>query len=161
VRAARVFRLPAHPSRRAAAAVELALVLPLLLTIILGVWDMGRLVDVSQILINAAREGGRCASTGQVDPSGIQQAVVQYLNQAGIPTAGATVTLDNLTNSDNGDPRIADQLDQFRIAVTLPSNNVRWIATGGLIGSSTLRAECLWNSMRDLPLTVSTTIPIE
>ena len=157
---ARTPSLSPSEARRGVAAVELALVLPLLLTILLGVWDIGRLVDASQILDNAAREGGRCASTGQVDVTGIRQAVLNYLAQSGLSTSGVTVAVDNLTNPGNDDPTTADQLDRFRVTVTLPSDNVRWIVTNNLIGSKTLQATCVWNSMRDLPLTVSTTIPV-
>ena len=153
-------RTPAPGARRGAAAVELAVVLPLLLTLLLGVWDMGRLIDASQILSSAAREGARCASTGQVDSAGVQSAVLSYLTQAGLSTTGATVTISNLTTPSNTDPLSATQLDVFRITVTLPSNNVRWIVINNLAGSSTLQTSCLWNSMRDLPLTVSTTIPV-
>jgi Flp pilus assembly protein TadG len=150
---------PARETRRGAAAVELAVVLPLLLTLLLGVWDMGRLIDASQILSSAAREGARCASTGQVDVTGIQTAVLNYLTQAGLSTTGATVTVSNLT-SPGTDPLVATQLDQYRISVTLPSNNVRWVVLNNLAGSTTLTTSCLWNSMRDLPLTVPTTIPV-
>jgi Flp pilus assembly protein TadG len=137
----------------------MAMVLPLLVTTLLGVWDIGRLVDAYQILTNAAREGGRCCSTGQVTSDGIKTAVLAYLKQAGITTTGVTVTVTNLTNAGASDPTTADQLDQFRTTVTLPSSNVRYILMNNLIGSSSLTASCTWNSMRDIPLTVTTTIP--
>jgi len=140
--------------------VELALVLPLLLTLLLGVWDLGRLIDATQILNNATREGGRCASTGQIDADSIRDTVLSYLTQSGLRTNGVTVTVTNLTNNTNNDPTTADQLDQFEITTTLPSANVRWIAMGGLLGSNTLRATTRWNSMRDIPLTVPSSIPV-
>ncbi|SIO31561.1 Flp pilus assembly protein TadG [Singulisphaera sp. GP187] len=151
---------PVWGPRRGAVAVELALVLPLLLTLLLGVWDLGRLIDAVQILNNATREGGRCASTGQVSVTEIQQAVLNAMSQAGLVTTGVTVTVTNLTNAANSDPMVADQLDQFEITTTLPSNNVRWIAMNNLLGSNTLTATCRWNSMKDIPLTVPTSIPI-
>ncbi|WP_406698672.1 TadE/TadG family type IV pilus assembly protein [Singulisphaera sp. Ch08] len=151
---------PCLGPRRGTAAVELALTLPLLLTLLMGVWDMGCLIDATQILNNAAREGGRCASTGQLSVAEVQQAVLNYLTQAGIRTAGATVTVTNLTTAANTDPRTADQLDQFQITATIPSNSVRWIVMNNLIGSNTLTATCFWSSMRDIPLTVPTSIPI-
>jgi Flp pilus assembly protein TadG len=152
------FRTP-PTARRGAVAVELGLVLPLLVTLLLGVWDIGRLIDASQILDNAAREGGRCASTGKVTTSGVQTAVLEYLKQAGLSTTGVTVSVSDLTTSGNSDPTTATQLDQYQITVTMPSNNVRWIVMNNLIGSSSLTSTCLWNSMKDIPLSVSTTIP--
>lgn len=45
--------------RRGVAAVEAAVLLPLALMLMLGTWEVGRMVEVGQILNNAAREGGR------------------------------------------------------------------------------------------------------
>jgi hypothetical protein len=86
--------------------------------------------------------------------------VTSYLTQAGLSTTGVTVTVANVTTPANTDPLTATQLDQFKITVTLPSNNVRWVLLNNLAGSATLTTSCLWNSMRDLPLTVPTTIPV-
>ncbi|MGL6096627.1 MAG: TadE/TadG family type IV pilus assembly protein [Fimbriiglobus sp.] len=48
-----------------AAAVEFALVLIfILIPVILGVWDVGRLILVQQIVANSAREGARLAAQG-------------------------------------------------------------------------------------------------
>jgi len=52
--------------RRAAAAVEFACVLPFLLLLILGVWEVARMVQVVQIMTFAAREGARTASQGYI-----------------------------------------------------------------------------------------------
>jgi Flp pilus assembly protein TadG len=53
---------------RGAAAVEFALVLPLLLMIVLGTIDWGWYFFVSQIVTNAAREGARVGSLTAYDP---------------------------------------------------------------------------------------------
>src|SRR5437016_2897541 len=52
--------------RSAAAAVELAFMMPFLLILLLGVWEVGRLIEVQQILNDAAREGARLASLGHI-----------------------------------------------------------------------------------------------
>ena len=49
---------------RGVAAVEAAVLLPLALMLMLGTWEVGRMVEVSQILNNAAREGGRMRRPG-------------------------------------------------------------------------------------------------
>lgn len=146
--------------RRGAIAAEFALTLPLLLTLLLGIWDLGRLLDVNQILSNAAREGGRQASTGKASVAHVQQAVLGSLTQAGVSTTGASVTVTNVTDSSRSDPVGAHQLDQFRITATLPSNNVRWVILNNLMGPQQLQASCIWSSMRDIPLAVPTSIPI-
>lgn len=86
---------------------------------------------------------------------------MSYLERAGISTTGVTVGISNLTQPSVTNPQLATQMDLIKVTVTLPSNNVRWIVLSGLIGSSTLTASSAWNSMRDIPLTVSTTIPID
>jgi Flp pilus assembly protein TadG len=54
-------------SRRAQAALEFALAIPVLLTLILGVLDAGRVVVAATSLNNAAREGARYAATHVYD----------------------------------------------------------------------------------------------
>ena len=55
------------PSERGAAAVEFALVLPLLLMLVLGGIDWGWYFFVREVAINAAREGARVGSVNAVD----------------------------------------------------------------------------------------------
>jgi Flp pilus assembly protein TadG len=58
-------RLPATPRReRAAAAVEFALVLPILLLLLGGIIDYGRFFFTQLQLTNAAREGARAGIAG-------------------------------------------------------------------------------------------------
>src|SRR5207248_97455 len=60
-------RQPPRPApRAAAAAVEFAVVLPLIFLLLLGTWEVARLVQVHAILCNAVREGARLAAQGQV-----------------------------------------------------------------------------------------------
>ena len=135
-------------ARGGVAAVEFALVLPLILSLLLGVWEVGRLIQVNQILSNAAREGGRQASTGLLSNSEVQTAVTQYLDRAGLPTSHATVTVTNLTSG--VDAKLADQMNQFQVTVTLPVADVKWIALSLVTSSNTtLSASASWSSLRD------------
>jgi len=59
---------------RGAAAVEMALVLPLLLFILFGIIDYGRLLNAQLTLTEAAREGARAAALGQSADSRVQSA---------------------------------------------------------------------------------------
>src|SRR5687768_8235143 len=67
-------RMNAKPARRGAAAVEFALTLPLLMVLLLGLWEVGRLIQLAQVLNNAAREGARVAAQGMT------------INNSGSPT---------------------------------------------------------------------------
>jgi Flp pilus assembly protein TadG len=52
---------------RGAAAVELGILLPLLLLIVLGIIDFGRMLNAQVTLTQAAREGSRLAALGNAD----------------------------------------------------------------------------------------------
>lgn len=51
---------------RGAAAVEFALVVPMLLLLVFGIIDFGRMLNVKITLTQAAREGARAAAVGTV-----------------------------------------------------------------------------------------------
>ena len=88
-----------RPLRRGVAAVELAFVFLLfMIPLLIGIWEVGRLIQVQQIVSNSAREGARLSAqaytinstntptqikvrTGTVN---IQDAVYDYLYAAGL-----------------------------------------------------------------------------
>ena len=61
----RIRRLVTRRAERGAAAVEMALVLPMLLFVVFGIIDFGRLLNAQITLTEAAREGARAAAMGQ------------------------------------------------------------------------------------------------
>lgn len=147
--------------RKATATVELAVILPFLLPLLLGVWEVGRLLEAQQILSNAAREGGRHAATGNATATEVRQVVIDYLVNNKIPIANAKVTIENLTSSSRPDPIDANQLDQFRITVEIPFNEVRWILLDQITNVDTIRGYAEWFSMKDIPIEVNLNIPLE
>jgi Flp pilus assembly protein TadG len=149
--------LPRPVRRRGTAAVEFAVVLPFLMLLILGIWEVGRMVEVQNLLTNAAREGARFASAGHKTTTEIQQAAVQYLNQNGIAASTDMVTVTNLTSGKP--PEQADQLDHLRISVTIPFNLARWAFVTQITAVTNLNGTADWYSMKDAPLTVNTVIP--
>ena len=147
-------------NRRATAAVEVAVCLPLLCTLVIGAWEVGRLVEVKQLLCNATREGGRQAATGNVSADQVKQDVVNYLTINGI--SGVTtsmVTFQDLTNPAVKDPTNATQMDRLRVSVTVPYTVFRWSLLSQITSDTTLSAQADWFSMRDSPITVNSTIP--
>ena len=146
--------------RRGTAAVELAVCLPFLLVVIMGIWEVGRMVQAQQLIANAAREGGRQASAGQQTSANLQQHVVNYLNMNGLTNVDTTmVSLVNKTNAARSDPTTATQLDQFELTVTVPYSAIRYSTIAQITPTTTLTASADWYSMKDSPLTVTTTIP--
>lgn len=153
------FRNAKTPQRRGVASVELAALLPLLVLLLLGTWEVGRLVDVQQSITNAAREGGRQASTGTKSVAQVQQAVTNYLARAGLPTTNVVVTVSNATDTSRPEPYGANQLDRFRVDVTMPFNDVRWVMINNFTSGYSIRSKSVWMSNRDIPVTLGTAIP--
>jgi Flp pilus assembly protein TadG len=146
-------------SRRGTAAVEMAFVTPLIVTLLLGTWEMGRLVEVQQIISDAAREGGRQASCGQMTSGQVATAVKNYVSIAGLPTADLVVTVSDLTNPGT-DVSQATALDQLQITVTLPFADVRWTPLTLVTNNSTLvTATVIWYSALPVSYPTSVTSP--
>jgi Flp pilus assembly protein TadG len=68
--------------RRGVAAVEFGLCLPLIVLILLGIWEVGRIVQVSNLLWNSAREAARDASVGQDNLQTVASNTLTYLQSA-------------------------------------------------------------------------------
>jgi Flp pilus assembly protein TadG len=159
--------------RRASASVELALLAPVLLLLLLGIWEIGRLVQMQQIVDNAAREGARQAARGDLTSAQVQTAVIQYLQDAGINTNGVTFTyMDNSASPavqrtspiDLNNPSIdiidANPSDQIHVAVNVPYKNVRWLAINLFLSDTTMMtASADWYCMKNKPLIINTVIP--
>jgi Flp pilus assembly protein TadG len=154
-----------HQPRRGVATIEFALVAPILVLLLLGIWEIGRLVQVMEVLYNAAREGARQASTATATLTDIKANVRSYIQNAEPSISNLTgydMTYANITRPSVTDPTGATQLDKFTITVTLPFRNVSWLATTYFIpANATLTAKVEWYSMRDLPVTITTGLPVE
>ncbi len=154
-----MLRRPASTPRRAAAAVEFAVLSPFLVVLLLGLWEVGRLVEVSQTLNNAAREGARQAATGQLSNAQVQAVVLNYLASAGIPTQNATVTVNDLT-SPGADASAAAQMDRLQVTVTVPLSDVRWAALYLVTSPGTqLSGQATWLSLKDQDYPTTVTSP--
>lgn len=141
------------------AAVEFALLLPFILILLLGLWEVGRLIEVNQLLYNAAREGCRQASTGLINNAAVQQVVVNYLKNAGLPTLNVVVDVQDATKPGT-DVSNATWMDQLQVTVTIPCADVLW-STLDLVTTATskLTVQAAWNSMKDQSYPTTITAP--
>jgi Flp pilus assembly protein TadG len=75
---------PAKTRRRrdGTAAVEFACCLPLLMMILTGMLQVGRITEVQQVAWNSAREAARDASVGQANLSAVAANLLMYLQSA-------------------------------------------------------------------------------
>jgi len=82
---------PSNPKRSTRAArshagqslAELALMLPMLMLVLLGTLDLGRLLDAYVVMTNAAREGARYGSSNPTATSEIRNRAVAEANGSG------------------------------------------------------------------------------
>ena len=157
--------------RGGVAAVEAAVVLPVLLTIMLGVWEVGRMLEIHAILTNAVRESARMAAGGLSNDQEVTVAMVQthvknYLTAAGLPSAavnGAVITLTNLSANSWTDPCDAKPQDRFRVTVTIPAgaayNSLQWSPVSTMTGTTSMTVSADWQSANDSLVTVNATLP--
>ena len=80
-------------SQRGAALLEMALTLPLLLLVCVGILEFGRAYQTWQILTNAAREGARMAVLPDPTPGIVETRVREYM-AAGQLSEYGTATVD-------------------------------------------------------------------
>lgn len=72
-----------HRRRRSGlAAVEFAVCAPVMFLLLLGLWEIGRMTEVSTVMWNSAREAGRDASLGQQDFATVANNLLTYLQSA-------------------------------------------------------------------------------
>lgn len=89
-----------HRRARGQGLVEFALVLPIFLILLMGVFDLGRAVFAYNSVTNAAREGARLAIVNQ-DTSLITERALAQTSFAG--TGSPTVTISFRKNTPNDD----------------------------------------------------------
>jgi Flp pilus assembly protein TadG len=124
-------------ARCGVAAVEFALIAPLLILTMLGAIDVGRFINVGQIVNDASREGARQASRNAVtNVSEVDAVVLSYLRDAFrdpsltatinvTDSSGAPISGGDLTKTSSGSSSSGSSL---RVTVALSYDKVRWMA---------------------------------
>lgn len=84
---------PERRGERGAAAVEFALVFPLLALLVLGIIDFGMLVSANLTVTNAARDAARTASLGGTEAEIRAQATAGLTSLSAPDNAAATITV--------------------------------------------------------------------
>ena len=141
--------------QRGAVLVEMALVLPILLFLFVGVVDYGLILREYQILQNAAREGARlsilpayCIDTAGSQQNAvrdaIKQRVVDYLANENITILASDVAVDqNVTISGGG----GGSLPTIGSKITVTYNRSVLIGNGWPFGSIALRGEAEFRNL--------------
>ncbi len=128
--------------RRGAAVVELAVTLPLLALIVLGVTEFSQYVNAAQVVTNASRRGARLAARNEtVTASEVQNDVTEFLTGAlgssasisvqVVNGSGTSITSGDLTTISSGSP--------IRVDVSLDFDSIRWLNHFSTLHSQTLQ----------------------
>ncbi len=118
-------------NRLGAAAVEFALIAPLMIMLTVGLMELGRMVMVKQVLVNASREGARRAVLPNADSATVISAVRSELQSATVNTADIIVTPSVLATAAAGTP--------VTVTVSVQANNVSWIPNPMFTLNSTMQ----------------------
>jgi Flp pilus assembly protein TadG len=103
---------------RGQALVELALILPILLMLLLGIFEFGRAWNTKQVLTDAAREGARLAvvQNDDIDQDSVKAAIARHLSRAGIPGTAVTISFDE-NDPPAGHWRESDRMQTLYVGV--------------------------------------------
>jgi Flp pilus assembly protein TadG len=82
IHAKRLFAARRASPRRGAAAVEFAVCLPVFFLILYGLWEVGRIVEVQNVVWNSGREAARDCSLGQDNLAIVANNLLVYLQSA-------------------------------------------------------------------------------
>ena len=132
---------------RGAAAVEMAIVLPIFFMVVMGIVEFGRAMMVGQLVTNAARHGAREAAIDGATNASVTSAVKSFVSSsAGVPAAD--VTVDIVVDPGAGNPDPVDILsnalakDICKVSVKVPYNKVAYVA-GRYLAGKELKGTCI------------------
>lgn len=118
--------------RRGAAVVEFAVVSPLLIMLVFGMIEFGRMVMVQQLITNASREGARLAVLDGTTTADVQSKVNTFLTNAAVRGATVAVSPSPPTNAGYGEP--------VTVTVSINFNQVSWLPTPMFLSGHSLTA---------------------
>jgi Flp pilus assembly protein TadG len=126
--------------RRGSAAVEFAVIAPVLVILVLGMLEVTRAVQVKNYLTDAARSSCRIAIQPGKNTQNVTDNITTVLTGDGINASYATATI--LVNGQNVDVNTAKKYDQISVKISIPISKVSWVGlvyfTNSQVESETL-----------------------
>lgn len=126
--------------RSGAAAVELALVLPVFFTLVFAQIEAARMGQVTQMLTIAARQAARIAAIPGKTQSDVQSAVTAVLANTGISVGTVSPSPSTWATDPGG--------TQITVSLSVAFNKVSWLGTPMFFGSTILKGTATFNSER-------------
>lgn len=163
------------PTRPGVAAVEMGWTFMVFLApLMIGIWEVGRMVQVQQIVSNAAREGARLAAQGTTIRSdgtivqinrytgtpNVRDVVYQYLLASGL-SGLALADIDvqfAFTTGSGTEPYQGIKNQPFTVTVKVKWDKVKWVNLG-FINPTWVTFTVNWRMLVDDPFTVNETLP--
>ena len=121
-------------SDRGAAAVEFALVCVLLLMLVVGMVEIGRLYSAQLAVTHAAREGARSAAVGHFDAA--------YVKQQALPLNAGSISVSESEGTDSNGDKYVQVTVSYPVTIAFVSTN--WSRTPRTVtvsSSARMRAE--------------------
>jgi Flp pilus assembly protein TadG len=131
--------------RRGAAVVELAITMPLLGLLVLGVTEFSQYVNAAQIVTNASRRGARLAARDEtVTAAEVQADVTTFLTGAFPGLSGSSAISVQVVDGAgvtiaNGDLNTISAGSPIRVDVSLDFDSIRWLSHFSTLDSQTLQ----------------------
>lgn len=124
--------------RRGAAAVEFAMVAPVMFLILLGMMEFGRIMMIQHVLTMASREGAREAILLGASQSSVESTITDYTD--------GIIPSENLIISISSDPQSAHAGDLITASVSTPVSAIsafgaKWFDGSVVAGTTTMRKE--------------------
>lgn len=123
--------------RRGAALVEMAVVLPLFVSLALGMIELGRALMMSQLLTNAAREGARLATLTGTTNADVQNSITTFL-QSTASVSPSDVSIAVTVSDTNAGNNVANAKtrDLITVQVGVPFSIVSYLPPTYLQGAT-------------------------
>ena len=133
------------PHRRGAAMLELAIVLPILIMLLLGIIEMGRVMMLNNVATNAVREASRRAIRPGMTNAEVLATVHGYLDAGGVSEKGRVVDVRNSAGA-SVDLSTIKSHQEVSIEVSLPYSSNTWgftkiMGANNLVAKSKMRRE--------------------
>lgn len=129
---------------RGMSSVEFAFVAPVMVLLVLGIFEIGRACMVTELLTEAARRACRQGVIEGTDSTTIQDTATNYLTSVGISGESASVYVNDAL-AGSSDVGSMPAYTEITVVVSVPIANVAWtpiwFVPGSLTGQYTMRRE--------------------
>lgn len=132
---------PGRPWSRSTAGqslVEMALVLPILLALLVGIVELGRAWNIRQVIVNAAREGARVAVIPLNGEDDARAEIESRLRDAALDPADATIEIEGISGI-TGTPTTVRIAYPYEFLFLGPVVDLLGGDDGGVPGAITMR----------------------